>query len=188
MSKVSLRFVRKKVSGGGRRSMEQSLNLTSMIDFLMVVVIFLLSTFSAASEATVPREVKLPNATNVLETLTAPTIAVAGNDVYCENKAAGNVQEALEKMSSGNTVVPTKFEELYARLTLIRDTWKSVHPDTPDDFPGMVVMELDQDLKAYVVKSLFYTAAQAGYTNVNFLVNRSKKGGGGSGGESGSAP
>ena len=45
MSHVPLRFVRKKVAGGGRRSIETDLNLTSMIDFLTVVVIFLLSTF-----------------------------------------------------------------------------------------------------------------------------------------------
>ena len=98
MHHVPLMFVKKKVAGGGRRATEVPLNLTSMIDFLMVVVIFLLSTFSASGEQSVPKEVKLPNARNVQELLAAPMVGVAGKDVYVDNKPAGSIVEALDAM------------------------------------------------------------------------------------------
>lgn len=184
MQHIPLGFVRRKVQGGGRRSMEQSLNLTSMIDFLMVVVIFLLSTFSSSGEQSVPKEVKLPNARNVQELLAAPMVGVAGKDVYVDNKPAGTIVEALDAMEQGKTAQPTKLTDLETKLKFMKETWKSTHPsDAP--FPGMVVLQLDEKLPAFVVKSVFYTAALSGYNNISFLVNKKAKAGAGEGGGEG---
>ncbi len=174
MQGVKVGFVRRKVSGHGRRGVGQSLNLTSMIDFLMVVVIFLLSTFSAASEASVPKEVKLPNARNVQEMLAAPLVGVAGKDVYVDSKPAGSIVEALDAMERGATAFPVKLGDLETKLKFMKETWKSTHPaDAP--FPGMVVLQLDENLPAFVVKSVFYTCALSGYNNISFLVNKKGK-------------
>ena len=177
MASISVPFVRRKVGGHGRRSISQSLNLTSMIDFLMVVVIFLLSTFSASSEASVPKEVKLPNARNVQEMLSAPLVGVAGKDVYVDSKPAGTVIEAVDAMERGATAFPVKLGDLETKLKFMKETWKSTHPsDAP--FPGMVVLQLDENLPAFVVKSVFYTCALSGFNNISFLVNKKGKGGG----------
>ena len=186
MKHVPLNFVRKKVAGGGRRSTDAPLNLTSMIDFLMVVVIFLLSTFSASGEQSVPKDVKLPTARNVQELLAAPMVGVAGKDVYVDNKPAGTIVEALDAMEQGKTAQPVKLSDLETKLKFMKETWKSTHPqDAP--FPGMVILQLDEKLPAFVVKSVFYTAALSGYNNISFLVNKKGKSGagGGEGGEGG---
>lgn len=184
MHHVPLNFVKKKVSGGGRRATDAPLNLTSMIDFLMVVVIFLLSTFSASGEQSVPKEVKLPNARNVQELLAAPMVGVAGKDVYVDSKPAGSIVEALDAMEQGKTFQPVKLTDLETKLKFMKETWKSTHPsDAP--FPGMIVLQLDEKLPAFVVKSVFYTAALSGYNNISFLVNKKGKVGGGEGGEGG---
>ena len=60
---VPLKFVQKRVSGGGGRSVAAALNLTSMIDFLFMVVVFLLMTFSASGEIPLDKNVKLPAGT-----------------------------------------------------------------------------------------------------------------------------
>jgi len=182
MHGIPLGFVRRKVAGGGRRGAGFGLNLTSMIDFLMTVVIFLLSTFSASGEQSVPKEVKLPNAKNVQELLAAPMVGVAGKDVYVDSKPAGTVVEALDAMEQGKTAFPAKLADLETKLKYMKETWKSTHPsDAP--FPGMVILQLDENLPAFVVKSVFYTCALSGYNNISFLVN--KKGKAGTGGEGG---
>ena len=183
MHAIPLGFVRRKVGGGGRRPVGQALNLTSMIDFLMTVVIFLLSTFSASGEQSVPKEVKLPNAKNVQEMLAAPMVGVAGKDVYVDSKPAGTVVEALDAMEQGKTAFPAKLADLETKLKYMKETWKSTHPsDAP--FPGMVILQLDENLPAFVVKSVFYTCALSGYNNISFLVNKKGKAGTGSeGGE-----
>jgi biopolymer transport protein ExbD len=178
MLHVPVGFVRRKMAGHGGRGGFPGLNLTSMIDFLLTVVIFLLSTFSSQGEQSVPKEVKLPNAKNVQELLSAPMVGVAGKDVYVDNKPAGSIVEALDAMEGGKTAQPAKLADLETKLKFMKETWKSTHPsDAP--FPGMVVLQLDEKLPAFVVKSVFYTCATSGYTNISFLVNKKGKGGGG---------
>ena len=43
------------------------------------------------------------------------------------------------------------------------------------EFPGVVVLQIDQDVQAIVVKSVFQTAAFAGFPNVSFMVNNLPK-------------
>lgn len=171
---IPLRFVRNRVSGGGRRAVETNIQLTPMIDFLFMVVVFLLSTFSAAGEQNVPKGVTLPSARNTQELAAAPMVAVAGRDVYVDSKAAGTITDAVDAMERGHTAAPVKLPELESRLKFMKETWKSTHPaDAP--FPGMVVLQLDEKIPAFVAKSVFYTAALSGYTNVSFLVNKKGK-------------
>ena len=47
---IALKFVLKKVSGGGQRSVNMELPLIPFIDFLLCIVLFLLSSFSASGE------------------------------------------------------------------------------------------------------------------------------------------
>jgi biopolymer transport protein ExbD len=184
MHHIPLAFVRRKVAGGGRRGMGGALSLTSMIDFLLVTVIFLLSTFSASGEQSVPDKVKLPNAKNVQELLAAPMVAVSGDDIYVDSKPAGTILEAKDAMAQGKTQAPAKLQDLETKLKYMKDTWMSTHPaGTP--FPGMVVLQLDENLQAFVVKSVFYTCALSGFNNISFMVNKKavKSGGGEGGGE-----
>lgn len=173
---VPLIFIKRKLTHSSRGG-NTSLSLTSMIDFLLVVVIFLLSTFSTESEASIPKEVKLPNARNVQAMLAAPLVGVAGKDIYVDSKPAGNVNEAFEAMEQGRTAAPVRLTDLETKLKFMKETWKSINVDRP--FPGTVVLQLDENLPAFVVKSVFYTCALSGYANISFLVNRQGKTSGG---------
>ena len=59
-------------------------------------------------------------------------------------------------------------KELFNLLKAQRELWASNRPGKP--FPGVVVLQIDQDVPAVVVKSVFQTAAFAGYPNVSFMV------------------
>ncbi len=162
---LPLKFVWKKVIGHGRRSPNANLNLTAYIDFLLVTVIFLLTTFSASGEIAVDKNVKLPKAENAADVIDAPMVAVNGNQILVDGTLAGSTRaiEELGRMS--------KIDELYAILKAKRELWKSVNPaDKP--FPGVVILQVDQEVPAIVVKSVFQTAAYAGYPNVSFMVQK----------------
>jgi biopolymer transport protein ExbD len=162
MLRVPLKFVWKKVSGHGARGVNPSLNLTSYIDFLLVTVIFLLMTFSASGEITVDRNVKLPKAENVDDVIDAPMVAVNGNQVLVDGALAGSTR-AIEELGRLQ-----KIDELFNLLKAKRELWKQVQPNKP--FPGVCILQVDQDVPALVVKSVFQTAAFAGYPNVSFMV------------------
>jgi biopolymer transport protein ExbD len=163
MHHVGLQFVAKKVSGGGHRSVNAGLSLTSMIDFLVVTVVFLLMTFSASGETPIAKGLNLPKAENTLDMIDSPVVAVVGSQILVDGTPAGNTR-AVEESDRMQRV-----DELFNILKAKRELWKQTHPNK--DFPGVVVLEIDQNIKAVVVKSVFQTAAFAGFPNVSFMVN-----------------
>ncbi len=161
---VRLAFVRKKVAGGGRRSPNANLSLTSMIDFLIVVVVFLLMTFSASGETPPNKGLVLPQAENTLDMIDAPMVAINGSQILVDGAAAGNTHAIEDNKRLA------RIDELFNILKGKREVWKQLHPGK--DFPGVVVLQVDQDVTAVVVKSTFQTSAFAGYPNVSFMVNQ----------------
>jgi biopolymer transport protein ExbD len=166
MHEVPLKFVRKKVTGGGHRSVAAALNLTSMIDYLVTVVIFLLMSFSASGEVPTSKTVTLPMAENTLDMVTAPMVAINGQQILVNEHPVGSTR-AIEE---AGRVLP-RIDELFAALKTLKEDWKKNYPDKKD-FPGIVILQVDKEVSALVVKSVFQTAASAGYPNVSFMVGK----------------
>jgi biopolymer transport protein ExbD len=164
MRSVKLKFVWNKVMGHSGKGVNANLNLVSFIDFLVVTVIFLLMSFSASGEIAVDRNVKLPKAENVEDVIDAPMVAVNGNNILVDGVPAGNTR-AIEELGRLQ-----KIDELFNMLKAKRELWKTVQPNKP--FPGVCILQVDQDVPALVVKSVFQTAAFAGYPNVSFMVGK----------------
>jgi biopolymer transport protein ExbD len=169
LHKVPLHFVWNKVAGHGRKSGNAALNLVSFIDFLITTVIFLLMSFSASGEVTVDKNVKLPKAENVEDIIDAPMVAVNGNQILVDGVLAGSTR-AIEELGRMQ-----KIDELFTLLKNKRELWKQVQPNKP--FPGVCILQVDSNVPALVVKSVFQTAAFAGYPNVSFMVAKLPKGG-----------
>jgi biopolymer transport protein ExbD len=169
MHHVPLHFVFNKVVGHGRRTGNAALNLVSFIDFLITTVIFLLMSFSASGEIAVDKNVKLPKAENVDDIIDAPMVAVNGNQILVDGVLAGSTR-AIEELGRMQ-----KIDELFNILKNKRELWKQVQPNKP--FPGVCILQVDQNVPALVVKSVFQTAAFAGYPNVSFMVGKLPKSG-----------
>src|SRR5262249_7232809 len=167
MHYIPLKFVWKKAIGKGQRGVNASLNLTSYIDFLLVTVIFLLMTFSASGEIMVDKNVKLPKAENVDDVIDAPRAALTANQVPVDGSLAGSTL-SIEELGRLQ-----KIDELFNLLKAKRELWKQVQPNKP--FPGVCILQVDQNVPALVVKSVFQTAAFAGYPNVSFMVGKLPK-------------
>jgi len=161
---IPLRFVRRKVSGGGQRSVNTEIPLIPFIDFLLCIVLFLLASFSATGELPIDKNVKLPRAENVVDMVEAPMVAITGTQIIVDGTAAGNTR-AIEEANRLQRV-----EELFNILKNKRELWKQINPGK--DFPGVVILQVDRRVPALVVKSVFQTAAFAGYPNVSFMVGR----------------
>ena len=169
MHMVPLKFVQKRVSGGGGRSLSAALNLTSMIDFLVTIVVFLLMTFSASGEIPIDKNVKLPKAENTVDMVDAPMIAVNGSQVIVDGTAAGSTR-AIEEAGRLQRI-----DELFNILKSKRELWKATQGGSNKAFPGVCILQVDQNVQALVVKSVFQTVAFAGYPNVSFMVGQIPK-------------
>ena len=165
---VPLKFVAKKVAGGGGKSLNHDVPLIPFIDFLLCIVLFLLASFSASGELPVDKDVKLPLADNVEDMTSAPMVAITGNTILVDGIPAGSTRAVKE----ANRM--QKLDELFNLLKSKRELYKQINPGK--DFPGIAVLQVDRQVEALVVKSVFQTAALAGYPNISFMVQN--RGGG----------
>jgi biopolymer transport protein ExbD len=147
------------------RSASASLSLTSMIDFLVVLVVFLLMTFSASAQGTSAADV--PYATQVSALTDAPIVAVVHGQVILDGVVLGNTHEIEDAHEL------RQHDALREALKAKRATWKQVYPGREP--PGVVVLQIEQDAPARVVKSMFLTATRAGFPNVSFMVRALSK-------------
>lgn len=165
--------------GHGKKSTFASLQLTPMIDMFIVVLIFLLMTFSAEGQIlAVSRDIKLPFAERVEKLNRAPIVAIS----YPENDPAGGVvtldgsevSTARELLEDDNP--DWKIAKLTEQLEVKKHNWKMTNPDK--QFPGEVIVQSDQNVDFKIIKKVMYSCGLAGYSNVHFAVSQKVASGG----------
>ena len=167
---VPLKFVQK--GSHGRKSSYAELNLTSMVDMLTILVVFLLQTFSASGELlTVSKNIVLPDATNWKDLERAEVIGISKDAVTLAGRPVANAEE----LNRENTV-DWKIAELHDQLVVLKNNYKLLHPS--EDFSGTVIVQSDRSVDFKVIKKVLYTCSVAGYKNVNFAVNQKAHSGG----------
>ena len=169
---IPLKFVTK--HGMGKKSGYADLNLTSMVDMLTILVVFLLQTFSASGELlTVSKNITLPEAVNYRDLEVAPIISISRDSVTLN----GDPKADSGELSRADTP-DWKIAQLHDDLVVLKNNFKLLHPN-PEDWKGLVIVQSDKNIDFKVIKKVMYTCAVAGYNNVNFAVQQRSKGGGG---------
>jgi biopolymer transport protein ExbD len=166
------RFVRSRVLGGkmgarGRRGVDTQLNVIPMVDIMTMLVIFLLQQFSSTGEVLyMQKEIKLPDARHGQAIEPAPVVGISGEHLVLSGRKVADLAD-LEK--DPYLAIPA----LEERLRDERKRWEFVHQNDPDRdraWRGEVNVQADVKVPFRVVKRVMYSAAQAGYPNVNFAT------------------
>ena len=167
---VGLKFASK--GGHGKRSVYAELYLTSMVDMFMILVVFLLETFNATGEiAFVQKNIVLPEAINWKDLERAPIIGVANDVVTLDGTPVANADDLQKE----NTVDPM-ITKLRDDLVTLKNNYKMIHPN--EQFNGLAIVQAHKEIDFKILKKVMYSAAVAGYTNLNFAVQGKAKGGG----------
>lgn len=162
---VHLKFVHNKVAGGGRKGVDTPIALIPFIDFLIVLVVFLLLSFSATGELLAQQpNLKMPSAaeTTILEV--APIIAINPFVVTLDGRRIADTQTLAQSAEV------ERIETLVQQLEQLKRNWDVLHPN--DEFPGTVIVQADEKIDFRVIKKVMFSTAQAGYANVSFAVNK----------------
>lgn len=161
---------RKKGGHGGRKATFASLQLTPMIDMFIVVLIFLLMNFSGDVILFVTRDVKLPFAEIVEKLEKAPVIAISfpaddpnGGVITLDGSEVSTAREIKDDESPD-----WKIAKLTAQLEKKQHDWKLTNPTTP--FPGIIIVQSDQQIDFKIIKKVMYSCGLAGYVNIHFAV------------------
>src|SRR6185369_13728197 len=147
------------------------LNLTSMVDMLTILVVFLLQTFSASGELlSVQKNIVLPEAQNFTELEQAPIIAVSKESVTLDGRPVADAAELSQE-----NIADWKIAKLHDELVTLKNNYKLLHPS--DEFKGMVIVQADKSVDFKVIKKVMYSCSMAGYQMVNFAIQQKSHGG-----------
>jgi biopolymer transport protein ExbD len=163
---VPLAFVRRRAAGGSRKGVDASVPLVPFIDFLIVLVVFLLTSFSASGE--LPSAlVSLPSAVHAHDLELAPIVAIDAETVTLDGRRMADTHTLA---ASGTSV--QRVDAIVNDLETMHRNWSLLHPH--DAFQGTVIIQADRSIDMRVVKTVMFSAAQAGYANVSFAVSHGR--------------
>jgi len=160
------------VTGGGKKSVDSEIPLVPFIDFLVTLVVFLLTSFSASGELLAQQpNLKMPDAKNVVDLEVQPVISINPDVVTLDGR----------RMADTRTLAADarveRIEQLIQDLETLKRNYSILHAN--DTFPGTVILQADKSIDFRVVKKIMFSCAQAGYANISFAVNRAGKPGAG---------
>ena len=171
-SSVKLEVAKAKLGHAGRKSAYAALNLVAYIDMMTMLVIFLLMSFSATGEFLfIQKNIVMPDAQNWTALERAPVIGLSKDVVTLD----GAQVAAMDELSKDSATGDAKISELYEKLVVLKNNYKLLHPT--DQFNGIAIIQADKGVEFKALKKVMYSAATAGYNNVNFAVKTRAKGG-----------
>jgi biopolymer transport protein ExbD len=154
--------------GHGRRAVNADLNVVPMVDMMTMLVIFLLQQFSATGEVLyMQKDIKLPEAAHGQSIEVAPVIAISADQVVVGGKKVADVRD-LE----GDQAI-LNIQPLEERLRDDKKRWDFIHQNDPDRekaWKGDVNIQADVKVPFRILKRVMFSAAQAGYYNINFAA------------------
>ncbi|MGD0837156.1 MAG: biopolymer transporter ExbD [Polyangia bacterium] len=169
---ISLEAAKSKLGGGGRKRIDAPLNLVAYIDMMTVLVIFLLMTFSANGEILfVQKNITLPDAQNWTDLERAPVIGVTKDVVTLDGRQVATGEDLMKDSATGDM----KITELHDELVTAKNNYKLLHP--AEDFKGVCVIQSDKNVEFRMLRKVMFSAAAAGYQNINFAVRPKARGG-----------
>jgi biopolymer transport protein ExbD len=172
LSSVPFRFLGGK-RDTARKPVNANLNLVPFIDIMTMLVVFLLSTFSATGELLMSqRGVELPKAINDKELERAPIITITRDSVAFKGDAVADTKALVDDQSA-----EWKIPELFDRLQLEKFNFEK--QDIPEEskarMRGLIVLQADRAVDAKILNRVMKTAYAAEYTEVMFAIAKKKK-------------
>jgi biopolymer transport protein ExbD len=174
---------RKKLNG------EMELQLTSMMDVLVIIVVFLLKTYATTMNnfSTVPG-IKIPISKSVDEPTDSLEVIITPENMTFENEkileftqtasSAGSADSDYEfkkqDLDEGNRRIVPLYDALMKakeKAEVLRSKSKARDDQgRPLPFEGILAIQADKRVQYDTIRKIMYTAAAAGYKTFRFLA------------------
>ncbi len=150
---------------GRRRDGKVQLKLTSMMDILTVLLLFLLKSFVVDGEVVTPVPgVDLPESTSEAPPAPALVVAVFDDTIMMDGRVVARVSEAVAAPelyigTLGEVLAKARDQE----LDLARRRGQ-------DEAVGKVAIQGDRDISFEILERVMYTCNQSGFTDISLVV------------------
>ena len=158
----------------GRKSKKEveDLDITSLMDILVILLVFLLKNFSSSGVVfDIPTGIVLPYSKS--SNLNHPGINVQVSDekIWVDDKVIAETKKltAQDSDMGGKRIIP-----LYEALVAKRNTYKNMQKATQGatKFTGVINFIIHQELKYEYIQKLMFTSAEAGFAHFKLIVSK----------------
>jgi biopolymer transport protein ExbD len=165
-----------------KRTIVTGLSLTSMVDMFTILVVFLLQNYSSTGEIIyIPKDVKLPKASQVKELKPAHVVIITTNEVILDKDT---VAQLVEVKNQKDWLIPKLKEKLIVALQTDELNTKKAQSlknavgggprpgptPVPDESKNKVTVQADREMDFLTIKKIMYTVTEAGASEINFAV------------------
>jgi biopolymer transport protein ExbD len=150
----------------GKHGTNVELNLTSMIDVFVLLVIFLIQQFSADGDLLfMTDKIRMPEAANFEQIERAPVVQVSAEEISIEGARIAQVADIEGEEYWNIPALEEKLRDQKKAYEMVR-----AGAEGAEGFKGDINIQADKAVPFKIVKRVMYSANQAGYFNINFAV------------------
>ena len=148
------------------------IQITSMVDMFVILLVFLLKSYSTSPVNITPREgLRIPESNATTDPVDVVKLIVATDGVFVEEKKVidfdkGILAKANLDANDASFIRPL-FEALDERAKLAKSISKV---NDSFEFDGTVLLQADRTLPYDVLQKIMYTSMMAGYSEIKLAV------------------
>jgi biopolymer transport protein ExbD len=141
--------------------------LTSLVDVMTILLIYLLKSFSSEGEIiTVSQELMLPESSAQKQPKVTTVLTVNNRYILAEDVHVANVDEVL---ASDTLIIPRLYQWLGERRAL---TTQIERYSTRTKFLGDITIQGDKRIRFQLLKKIMYTCGRQGFNNFSLVVRK----------------
>ncbi len=165
-----------------RRTKDEGLNITSMMDMFTIILVFLLKSYSTQDiSIAASSDLEIPSSTSNKEPELAVNLVVTKSQVVVDGVPVLDLTQIPDDDNPGQELASIPEDEkkgqmitrLYDRLLEKAEAAKALGEATGSaehEFKGRILLQCDKTLPFTVVREVMYTAGQAQFGEFKFVV------------------
>jgi biopolymer transport protein ExbD len=148
------------------------IQITSMVDMFVILLVFLLKSYSTSPVNISPSEkLTLPASSSTKDPVDVLKLVVSKGGIFVEDKKVLDLQDgklAVKDVEATDTqFIRSLFNELDQRA---QQTRKIASVNDTLEFDGKVILQADRSLPYDLLRKVMYTSMMAGYSEVKIAV------------------
>lgn len=155
-----------------RSSGSFKIQITSMVDMFVILLVFLLKSYSTSPVNITPRDgLRIPESNSTTDPVDVVKLIVAADGVFVEDKKVVDLDHGRVPASQVDKNDPSFIRPLYEALDQHAKLAKSISTVNDSfEFDGKVLMQADRELPYEILQKVMYTSMMAGYADVKLAV------------------
>ena len=163
-----------------RQGGEAALNITSMMDMMTIILVFLLKNYSNEDISVAPSDdLMIPISSAMKAPKLAVNVIVSRKDIVVDGESVLNLDQEVDDNGDVVIIVPEEekrgqlITKLYDRLLEKAETAKDLGGRTGNadfEFKGEILLQCDKRLPFALVREVMFSAGQAQFSNFRFVV------------------